>query len=174
MPEMPAWRRKGLDLTTTKTVTKRDVIEVARKRWPGCRLDEHQGALKNDAGREAYKAERKQRQKRIEEIKAIVEPPRKKNEMLKALAEAARFVVDVNGDEPSIPKLASAVERAEQFIALIEERDEIYAARDAGSAQQWYRYQIMEVGPIGGWRFGEAADTLAELLAKITNTESTP
>lgn len=48
-----------------------------------------------------------------------------KSPVLADLAKAGRFVVDVDGDEPSIPQLRKAVETAEHLLALREQRQEL-------------------------------------------------
>ena len=56
--------------------------------------------------------------RREQEIKAVATDQRR---YFHALVAAGRFVVDVNGDPPSIGQLRPAVEEAERQIALSEE-----------------------------------------------------
>ncbi len=67
------------------------------------------------------------------------------------LLAAARFVVDVNGDPPSIDQLREAVENAERHQELSGEYGELHTTRRRLAPEShYYQWQAGEVNVIGG------------------------
>jgi hypothetical protein len=83
------------------------------------------------------------------------------------LTRAARFVVDVNGDPPSIPELATTVADAEESLELSQERRELIDERRKTQGASWYHQfdAIDDSGFIGV--VVATADSLRELKGKI-------
>lgn len=86
--------------------------------------------------------------------------------LIRELATAARFVVDVNGDEPSIGQLAPITERAERFLELAEEIDDLFKQKKKYRERFRYRYQA---GTADGMFFTiiAEANTLDDLKEKL-------
>ena len=91
-------------------------------------------------------------------------------EWLKPLLKAARFVVDVNGDPPSIEQLQVAIEQAERQRALGEEHRELRIERDRlASESRYHQYHAGHVSGVGGIGFLHVVaegDTKREALEK--------
>lgn len=87
-----------------------------------------------------------------------------------ALLKACHFVVDVDGDNPSIPQLKVELERAQRCQDRMEERRALHEEA-LGLGGYSYRWECL-VGH--GWanQVVASADTLDELLAKIEATSS--
>lgn len=85
------------------------------------------------------------RRKEVSELLAAI--PEKIRSGLELL-EAAEFVIDVNGDAPSIPQLAKAISAHRDYLSLKEEAADI---REASSENGWLslrRFEIVKVSEI--------------------------
>lgn len=106
--------------------TQSTVLAAARRRYgTATRIRYHDTALSPQEKREA-----RDRIKTItERIAAIADEQKSLGDTPKALCEAARFVVDVNGDETALPTLRKAVEAAEHYQDMIDEKAELFKER---------------------------------------------
>ena len=149
-------------------MTKKQLLALARKRWPKAQLCENPRALDGAAKetlRQQCAAWRERKAALDEEIKAA-------GDTRKKLIEAARFAVDVNGDEPSWSQLREAVVLAERIDAAREERADIAKQLDRSigklHSRRWDVCWVDEL--VRGFPLCHvecSADTLEELAQKI-------
>lgn len=153
--------------TIVKPITKSAVLAAARRRW-GTKVSIVEDRFApTPAERERRCEERRVLKERFyvveAELKAI---PR---DYVATLRKAARFVVDVEAEEPSLSQLKAAVEVAETAADLIDERDENRKARERiyTHARRWRVRSLIDVAGMLVGSIHDEADTLAELLDKI-------
>lgn len=146
---------------------KSQVLAAARRAWgPKVRLQENRNALSKARRLEVIELRRA-----AKEEKEAHGPTKNTREALAALATAARFVVDVNGDHPSIPRMAVALAAVEALQAHNDrwrELDaEIIRLGKLGAHRE--RYAIVEAmnGPLPMALHLAHGDTLEDLLADI-------
>ena len=96
-------------------------------------------ARSSPAARQKAQAELDVCKRREQEIKAATIDWRRCSH---AVVKAGRFVVDVNGDPPSIDQLRSAVEEAERQIALSEESADLRKKMESLRGEAGY-YQFV-------------------------------
>ncbi len=152
----------------TQTVTIKQATALAKKKHgPNAHIEQNVKAPA--AAEKAALSERWFTLKKRKEV--LTETIRAAGDVNKATREAARFAVDVDGDEPSWTQLRLAVERAEQVAAALEERCEIDKEMELNSRRRlWNRYKVVRVDNFGGLAIGcieASADTLEELAAKL-------
>lgn len=146
------------------------LLRIARKRYGKNAWVEHNPkALKRGAKEELNQQAKAltARNKEIdEEVKKLGWKP-------KQLMEAARFVVDVNGDSPSIHELAAALLLADCHHALLDEKtankEEAERLRSRGYSDTW---RVGVLKNVGGFAFNEIVahgDTAEECADKIRN-----
>jgi hypothetical protein len=82
-----------------------------------------------------------------------------------ALLKAARFALDVDGDEPSWSQLRAATEAMEDFAAKYEELRHLQELISKSNTHR-YRWSVIEVGSLFV-SVHEQADTLEELATKL-------
>lgn len=137
------------------------VQSAARRRWPDAIVRHHEDAA-TPAERAVASERRRQIKARIAEIIAEQESL---GYTTTALLKAARFVVDVHGDEPSISQLAEATAAAERHQELIDEKADLFLERERlqsiGVRKKW--------DIIAGITIRAEADTLDELLGEVEN-----
>lgn len=143
--------------------TKAAVLKLARKEWPECYIAENPKAAMSEekvlarAKREELKAEKATLE---QEQQALGRTDLK-------LREAARFAVDVDGDEPSWTQLKAALEADERRqtigVRLLDIRREMSALEGLSFVHRW------EICKRDGIciKTMHHADTLEELAAKI-------
>jgi hypothetical protein len=148
--------------------TKSQVLAAARRAWgKKCQLAERRGALPK-ARREALVAEIKALQA---EKNAL---PRSAPTVAawRSLIDAARFVVDVNGDHPSISRLAAALAGSEAVRDAMDHRASLEAViqrlrRLGPYAMRFYIYENESAAGLPMSLQHAEADTLGELLERI-------
>jgi hypothetical protein len=152
--------------------TKAAVLALARKKYgPKAELRENKRALSAEEKarvREQLAAARAEHARLDEEVKATWAA----GDPDGALREAARFAVDVDGDEPSWSQLAAALARAERFAAAKAERADVYKERSRLSGLllgcRWEVVKIASMAGLGGiCVVKESADTLEEMAAEL-------
>ena len=148
-------------------MTARQVQKQARARWgERATLRENKRAL-GLREREAAHARLRAIHERIRDIDAELKamPPN----WLASFVSAARFVADVDGQEPSLTGLRTWLVVAERHAELLEERRDLRTEQNGlgGHSKRW------SVGVEDGmFRHVRAeADTLDELAAMIENAE---
>lgn len=95
-----------------------------------------------DAARAGWEIAERKSAELLEESKSI-------GPTTPALREAARFVVDVNGDHPSIDQLRTALEKHERGIAINEELAELKRAKNRLLSDcHSYRYQVSSISEV--------------------------
>ena len=150
-------------------MTKTQILAAARRWWgKNVQLREHTNrpdAAAKEQIRQKLAGLRADRDRLKEEIKAAGEDH-------KALVAAARFAVDVDGDEPSWTQLREAVAKAER---VAEAREELRAAEkaisNASSVLLCHRFELTQDQAVAGFPMRHHladADTLEELAAKVT------
>jgi hypothetical protein len=154
--------------------TKSQVLAAARRKWG-------KSAGLMTRLRALPKARRLQVLDEMREMRALLKSSadRPDGEAWQALREAARFVVDVGGDAPSIPQLAAALRDVDGVTEHNEERAatraEIKRLEMLGAYHP--KFAIFSdhrtPGGTGFRRILVEADTLAELLEAITRKEAT-
>jgi hypothetical protein len=107
--------------------------------------------------------------KRCHELREEQKAIGSRDELNKTLREKARFVVDVDGDAPSIEQLEAALLKIERHATIDEEY--FAAKREKTGDEHYYRYKAGDVlgGPFSMFCVLVEADTLDELLTKIRN-----
>ena len=150
--------------TSQKSVSKKQVEAAARKRYGNqIRLVENPRAVTAERRAEAVA--------RFREVCDALRLLDESEDAIRAewrnLIRAARFALDVEGDEPSWGQLADAVAASEALDAKLDERKKLRQEKDRLQVLLIYhRWEAREdLG--GGTRTCAAADTLPELLAKI-------
>jgi hypothetical protein len=151
---------------------KSQILTAARKKWgKNVMLRENPKAL-TPAAKEAV-------QKEQEGLRARRKAAHEERQLLGVvhgpLLEAARFVLDVDGDEPSWTQLREAVEKAERSKQLTEEIADLdKQTKHNGGHFFSHRYSLThDVQVAGLWmRHHDAdADTLEELAEKVNARE---
>lgn len=147
-------------------VTKAQVRELARRKYgKKVELSENKNAP-TVAEKEVQRAKRQERIARKNQLEADLGSLKDPNgELLKA----ARFALDVDGDEPSWSQLREAVEVCNKVREI---KDELQAIKEEAGRYSGYicRWSVSELVNIGGVlmnRVHEQADTLEELVAKM-------
>lgn len=148
-------------------VTRDSVVAVARKnipramirenkRWPSDKkmADARERAVAREAERTTINAE-------LDKLSSFMS-------LAVELAKAAQFVIDVDGDDPSIPQMAQPTR---DILRRAELERRLSELREAGRQENWIfhtrRYEIYDDGPICR-TIHASANTLSELLEKIT------
>ena len=151
--------------TEAKKVTRAAVQAAARKRWPKATVIESRGYI--TAAQRATNI-----QLRGEITSRIVGIDARLKELHgcdRALRDAARFLVDVEGDPTVLPQLRAALEPVEERDRLREEREEIRKERDSID-EFGYRWRVVVDGEM--FRHVKCqADTLEGLLAIATRVD---
>ena len=159
--------RKAVEVSMmTATATKSAALAAAKRKW----------------GKRAYVEERRnaptadERAANHARVREIIEQEKANEQAIKLLgawpgklAEAARFVVDVNGDEPSIPQLREAIEKVEELNVRIGDRRAMREEREhlPTHSKRWKAGIVNDVAGIGFSHVRADADTLEELIEKI-------
>jgi hypothetical protein len=163
--------RRGLKETDRKEQempTKSQILSAARKKWgKNVQLRENPKAP-TPAAKEAVRKEQeglRARRKAAEEERkslGVVHGP---------LLAAARFALDVGGDEPSWTQLREAVEKAERSKQLTDELADLDKQMKTNSGRLYAsRYELSQDESLGGlWIRHVLArkDTLEELAAEV-------
>lgn len=156
------WRTR----MATATASKSAALAAARKRW-GTREQiwiRESKFRSSPEERATNSAKRTQLNARLREIEEALKGP----DVVVPLVKAARFVVDVEGQEPSMSQLRTAVEAAERVESLKAERIEVRADRDRISIDH-YKWSVCRTIAHGlAYSSIMHADTLAELIEKIS------
>ena len=149
--------------------TKQQIIAALKRKYGtdyysvGIQVNRH---AKPKAEREAAAQHMKELQGRQKEIAAEQMDGRA---IYKRLLAAARFVVDVNGDDPSIPQLREIVELCERQDALsaewLEIRQKYERLRGIARCQKYDAYTLPAAGLFR--HIVASGDTLDELLEEI-------
>lgn len=152
----------------------KSLVAAIRRKHPGKNYEirEHPAALLANA-REPIREEIRQLNAELNvlntQIKATDEPA-----LMKRLMEAAQFVVDVNGGDPSIPQLARAAEPVNTLRDQRERWREVQARRNhLSNVLSGSRFTVTV------WRANSMfatqiahGDTLAECEARVRDEES--
>jgi hypothetical protein len=110
--------------------TKSQILSAARKKWgKNVQLRENRAAP-CPADKEALRASQKEL---LDRKKAVEEEKKALGDVQLPLLEAARFALDVDGDEPSWTQLREAVEKAERYRQLMGEQAELRQQLDKNS-----------------------------------------
>lgn len=141
--------------------TKASVQKLARTRWKQSLVRENPGASTREE-READIARAREIRQRIAQIDEAIKDAAGR---VGALVKAARFAIDVDGDEPSWSDLAKALAAVESDRALAAERREIDTERRALNVSS-YRWSLTKSNE---WCTSVIlwTDTLEELESKI-------
>ena len=120
-------------------MTQAEVLKIARRKIKGAKSLINRRALK-PAEREKFVVQRALRKNRLAELK---EEQKQHEHSLGPLIKAARFVVDVAGDPPSIDELTVAVESAERKAEILSESRDLKNELFGDSWKVWCkRYEI--------------------------------
>lgn len=155
-------------------MTKTQVVKLIKAKYPG-RAYELRHDPKALIGADRVK-ERERRDALREQEKELKDKLSAFNRVtaFKALADTARFVVDVNGDSPSIEQLAMALELVEKIEALNDDIRDVRAewekARNKGFRD---RYEVVV------WKHGDGlfctsvarGESLEEIAEKLQASE---
>jgi hypothetical protein len=161
--------------TTTPKLTARSVRALARRHWPRCEVRHNAGAP-DKAEREASVQRRRELKARADALRA--EQARGCLGLARAeLTAAARFALDVDGDEPSWSQLRAAVEKSERQTAVNEELRDIEAECQKLNSRSWrQRWEVVGIEGVNGIAsfsvVHASADTLEELVAKLEATHA--
>lgn len=142
--------------------TKSEVLVLARKRYgPQAQVSENTRAMKP--------AERAKAEQRLTEIRARLAEIKDdvgRSVNIKGLMAAARFVVDVDGDDPSLPQLRTLLEEAERIVAAQAEHK---ALRDEwnGLGLHRQRWEVWHPYTLPGLGRGRGIDTQANTLDEL-------
>jgi nitrogen-specific signal transduction histidine kinase len=154
-------------MTMTEKLTASKVLALARKKHgKAVELRENKNAP-DAATRDANRAKVAGLREAIARLKEEI---RWAGDVLNGLREAARFALDVDGDEPSWTQLRQAAEAAERVQALREEMREAEAEKQRLTVtSHHYRWRLRKytdspLGPIGC--VVAMTDTLEELVEK--------
>ena len=155
-------------------MNRRDVEKLATKRYGGrTRLLGNKSAPTFDERVEAQLLHRELNQQ-VNELLAQIEAI---GETEAPLRKAARFAVDVDGDEPSWSELAAAVAASEKKLALREQHSAAKKAMNiAGMRCHGYRWRVLQADFLGGIGIQTVlaqGDTLEEVAAKLTKEKVT-
>lgn len=155
---------------TAGTVTKASVLRAARAKY-GPKVNLRYNPNAPDAVRKVELREqvrvRMERKKSLEEERKALFA---QGDPRVSLRNAARFAIDVDGDEPSWTQLREALEREERYAAISSEIRELQEEGRKGCGWS-YRWDVVLVVNIAGLAMAEvraSADTLEELAAKLS------
>jgi len=147
--------------------SKREAIAAAiRRRAPGIKITalRHPGAIEGKARDDLlakWKAGRERRKAIKRQIQEIGDP-------LPAMIAASRFVVDVNGDPPSLEQLAAVLELAEKRQELQDEDRELQMEGKRSQGQLLRRRcEIVHTGAFGFIVIDASGATWQECIDKI-------
>lgn len=147
-------------MKTTTTITRRAAEKIARERFGKKASIRYTPEAHTREQREAAQAERLVLRDRMKEIQARVEAI---GNYVPKLVKAARFVVDVTGDPPSIDQLAAILALAEESMSLSQEGADLRHRRD-GLCGWSYKWSLcIDLGFATEVR--HQADSLEELVA---------
>lgn len=155
----------------TTTITKATVLKLARAKYrESVELNHYPKALSAEA-----KQELRERAKQLRERKQALEEQRKSMWLAgnpdQALLKAARFALDVDGDEPSWTQLRQEVVRSEHLAAIADEINEIESElKTIQTSLLSWRWSVSYVETVSGMQFRcirEQADSLEELASKL-------
>jgi hypothetical protein len=144
-------------------------MKLARECWGnGVRLEETPGA----ATPEEREVCREQLEKLAADKQRLCKEGNTLGDTAKALCEAARFAVDVDGDEPSWTQLREALERQEQAQEIREDLKDIEKAKEkVASRRHSYCFRLV-TGDSWLVQILAQADSLEGLAEKITGAAS--
>lgn len=151
---------------------KNEVRKICVKRWKRWEMRENPKAL-DAAGKAARAVQRKAAIETKKEAEVALKALPRPEKLLDELADAAQFVTDVNGDNPSIPQLGEVLARVRQWQAAKEQFDGAVAAfrkldTGAGYHSRCEVCSISVIPGLGGIATQEAAgDTWTEVLQKL-------
>jgi hypothetical protein len=150
------------------TLTKAKVLAAARKKWgKAVQLRENKSAP-TPAEKEVLRASQKEL---LARKKAADEERKALGDVQAPLLAAARFALDVDGDEPSWGQLREAVEKAERSKQLTEEIVDLDKQLKNNTGRfVSYRYWLPEEVQVGGlWmrHHHASSDTLEELAEQV-------
>lgn len=158
-------------MTTTAKWTKAGVLALAKKRWPTAYIEDLGRAGPSEDDRAAARARVKAILARNAEIKAELATLKIGN--FSALVKAARFAVDVDGDDPSLPELRKQVEIAERYLALRDEESSLFRERNehTGTSLASRRYLVVTRGSFASCIECDG-DTLEQLAEAIQSKKA--
>lgn len=153
-------------MMTAKRWTAKSLLAAAkRKHGDKVTLRESKNAP-TPAQREALKAERSEMLKQRKEAEAFLSTVGLR-QASDAMVAAAQFVVDVNGDAPSIQQLAEALEQLRKVTDALDAKKEAILKCDSLSVKIFhYRFRLSAASGIFNHVLAEG-DTLDELAANL-------
>jgi len=147
--------------------------KLAKQRYGAKAVVTHNPKAPDAEGHARIREASKERRERIKALKEMIAADvRTHGSEVKVLAVAARFAVDVDGDEPSWTQLREAVERYEQLAAL---REEFRALEEEGRKNHGefdYRYKV-KTNETWCWSVKHQAHTAEELAAMMQREAAT-
>lgn len=153
-------------MTTETKPTKGSALALAKRKYGKKAIIQERRNAPTREEREAAQA----RSKEIgERLKVIAADQLSLKGWQDRLTKAARFVVDVDGDDPSVEQLRPCVIDAERYAALTEEYLDLKKEREQ-LPSHGYRWTAGNITGAGGIKFlsvKDQADTLAELVEKM-------
>jgi hypothetical protein len=156
-------------------MTKQRLLTLARKLYGKHAFVEERPKALDAAGREALTARRKELVLKRDTLKSALGNPALAT---KRLLEAATFVCDVDGDDPSIPQLREAVAVMQATIAAQQEYAEVMAElRDTagrGYSRRWAVLKVLGDTPFPCSTSVAEGDTIEECAAKLQEKALAP
>ena len=155
-------------MQSTKFASRSDLIRESKKRYGKNTVVVYDPAAPNAAELERRKEANAIGSARLKEIGARLATISKLTHF-RELATAARFVVDVAGDSPSIEQLAAALAVTEEYFALRDEQSTLQ--EEAKRRVTWRRrYTVMQRGTLCGISTSTVladGDTIEEVLRQV-------
>lgn len=159
-------------------MTKSQILRAANKRYPKKALRLEENTKAPTAAQRASNADLRQKYKaELDAIDASLKSFSASTQSGRDLLAAARFVVDVDGDDPSIPGLATAVIQLEEYFRLTDRRCELknlLRQIPHGYTKRYTLGDIESFSGLGAMFVLHTADTLAELLQQIESDPTKP
>ena len=153
-------------------MTKSECLRLIRQKHPQAILEEHRDAPTKEQ-RQAMRDKLQANRERKKDIDCLIKELHWNSE---AFIQAARFVVDVHGDEPSLTQLAEQLERAERYAELKEEKQQLerFGMKESGVLYIFRcRTYVVHNGPFPHRNIIAEADTWQELADKLCGPELT-
>lgn len=157
-------------MTATKRMTKQALLKAAVAKWGRSAYIDEDSRCPSPEKKKLISQEVAKARTRKEELNELMTSLGKEPQLIRDLITAAEFVVDVNGDAPSIQQLEAPLEKLKLFRSYRDEWSELgsFIYKNNG-VDYWHRFSAGTIskGPIPFCHCLCNADTMEDLYTLI-------